>query len=347
MHNTTLKKSFFFFYNILLLALLLLGQPLYCQELSHIDFKAEDQQIEIRYDLKGNGSFSLSLYYSLDGYNWQSVPNNACSGAIGDNIQAGMGLQLVWRPLEHLGQLEGNLSVKLKALYNTPVISDDDKPDLKKAINYSDMQFLFSETQARGMKIVAKYPLSIDAYPDYTASNLKKELEFHRFIQFDKKSAYISGNYSKGNGIDDEIIGTSDLPYELLDINNFAISLNFKINTQNKAMPILYIGQLCRRIGIEISNTNTLFCTFDNTQKKVSSTATVKANSWNELLLVYTKKNISLYLNREPILNYSYTFSDCLSKYEKSGVKIVSANYANGSAFKGYWKEFNIYTLAY
>lgn len=347
MYISMLRKGFFFLYNILLPVLLLLGQPLYAQQLSHIDFEVEDQQIVVRYDLQGNGPFSLSLYYSLDGYNWQSVPNNACRGAIGDNIQAGTGLQLVWRPLEHLDVLEGNLSIKLKALYNTPVISADDKPDLKKAVNYSDMQFLFSETQAKGMKIVAKYPLSVDAYPDYTASNLKKELEFHRFIQFDRKSAYISGNYSKGNGIDDEIIGTSDLPYALLDMNNFAISLNFKINTQNKAMPILYIGQLCRQVGIEISNTNTLFCTFDNTEKKVSSTATVKANSWHELLLVYTKKNISLYLNREPILKYSYTFNDCLSKYENTGVKIVSANYANGSAFKGYWKELNIYTLAY
>lgn len=220
----------------------------------------------------------------------------------------------------------------------------ENKPQLKSAINYDDRKFIFSETQAKAMSVVSMFPLAVDSYPEYSVSNLKKELEYHRHIQFKNNSAYISGIYN-GENVSNNIIGTADLPYNIFDVNNFAISLNFKIETVNKSMPIFYIGENCRQFGAEISTSNMLFLTLNNTSKTIPTFAKIETNTWNEIIFIYTKKTILFYLNRELVSKYNYELNDCISLYEKKGIKILSVNNGNATAFNGYWNNLNIFTL--
>ena len=221
-----------------------------------------------------------------------------------------------------------------------------EKPILVKAINYDDKKFIFSETQAKGIKIVAMYPLQNDAYPDYSASNYKRELGYHRYIEFKNNSAFVDGKSVNFN-FNNHIIGTTELPYTIFDLNNFSISLNLKTDLNNKAMPILYIGENCRQFGIEISISNLIFITLNNTTITIPTFKKIESNTWNEIIFIYTNKTVLLYLNRELISRYKYELNECPIKFEKDGIHIVSANNANGTAFNGYWKDFNIYTLLF
>lgn len=221
----------------------------------------------------------------------------------------------------------------------------DDHPKLKKAANYDDKKFIFSETQAKGMMVVAEYPLLNDAYPEYAASNFTKELEYHKYISFDR-GAYISGKYAGGNNLYNAIIGTACLPYDKFNINDFAISLNFRVDSNNRRMPILYIGELCRPFGIEVSDANNIFLTFNSNQKSISASTKLELNVWQELILIYSKKWTRFYINRELVAQYKLELNEeCLKLHEKEGIKVLSVNNGNATVFTGYWRDLNIYSL--
>ena len=207
-------------------------------------------------------------------------------------------------------------------------------------------QFILAKTLASSIKVVAKYPLLKDAYPEYNESDFKGELEQNQFIQFKDGGAYVSGKYI-GNYIADEVIGTATLPYNKFDINSFCISLHFKIKLEDKAMPILYIGESCRQFGIEISNTNNFLVRVNNMSETHNTSTKIEADVWNEIMLIYKKNNVSFYVNKVLAADFDYELNDCITNYEKTGIKILSANYGNGIAFKGYWKDLYIYNLVY
>lgn len=104
----------YFFHTCLLL---LCTQYLLAQSVEQVDFRVEDTDVIVGYQLRGTSSFTIALLYSLDGYTWQRVPNTACSGAIGENISPANRLEIRWQPLLHTNKLEGNLSVKVQAQF--------------------------------------------------------------------------------------------------------------------------------------------------------------------------------------------------------------------------------------
>ncbi|MDI9859117.1 formylglycine-generating enzyme family protein [Flectobacillus roseus] len=97
----------------LITALLLFGS-MYAsaQSIQHVDYKIDNDQVVVDYDLVDGGAQNISLQYSINNSLWKSVPLHACNGDLGV-VETGKGKRIVWLPLTHLENLSGQLKVRV------------------------------------------------------------------------------------------------------------------------------------------------------------------------------------------------------------------------------------------
>jgi len=97
----------------LITALLLFGS-MYAsaQSIQHVDYKIDNDQVVVDYDLMDGNAQNISLQYSINNSIWKSVPLHACNGDLGV-VETGKGKRIVWLPLTHLESLSGQLKIRV------------------------------------------------------------------------------------------------------------------------------------------------------------------------------------------------------------------------------------------
>lgn len=97
----------------LITALLLFGS-MYAsaQSIQHVDYKIDNDQVVVDYDLMDGSAQNISLQYSINNSIWKSVPLHACNGDLGV-VETGKGKRIVWLPLTHLESLSGQLKIRV------------------------------------------------------------------------------------------------------------------------------------------------------------------------------------------------------------------------------------------
>ncbi len=92
------------------------GKIILSQEITNIRFEQAGKMINVYYDLTGECSYEVKLYYSPDGgKNWGNPLINV-SGDIGNSQEAGFGKKIIWDVLAEKESLQGEIKFKVEAV---------------------------------------------------------------------------------------------------------------------------------------------------------------------------------------------------------------------------------------
>jgi hypothetical protein len=101
----------------LLFLLVLYGNPsAFAQTVTNIRFEQAGKLIDVYYDLsgKGNESFQVKLYCSLDGGKTWGTPLNYVTGDVGEKIKQGTNKKITWDVLKEKDKLVGDIKFKVE-----------------------------------------------------------------------------------------------------------------------------------------------------------------------------------------------------------------------------------------
>ena len=88
----------------------------FSQKVDNIRFEQVGKQINIYYDLQGEGNCNVNIYYSEDGGNtWGSSLVNV-TGAVGENQKPGANKMIIWDVLKDKDKLSGEIKFKIEAI---------------------------------------------------------------------------------------------------------------------------------------------------------------------------------------------------------------------------------------
>jgi formylglycine-generating enzyme required for sulfatase activity len=88
------------------------------QSIEILQAQQQGKSIQLTYDLHSTtgNSFEIKAFYQIDGGEW--LPMTSTSGAVGQWVQPGKGLTLVWEPLNDLSELQSDqVRFRLTASY--------------------------------------------------------------------------------------------------------------------------------------------------------------------------------------------------------------------------------------
>ena len=107
----------------LLIFSLLLSTFAFSQQVSNIHFEQVGKKIHIYYDLEGDQTYTVQVFYSMDnGKNW-GQPLKEVSGAVGASQKHGQGKVIFWDVLAEREKLSGNIRFRIEVV-NAGTYSD-------------------------------------------------------------------------------------------------------------------------------------------------------------------------------------------------------------------------------
>ena len=127
-----------------------------------------------------------------------------------------------------------------------------------------------------------------------------------------------------------------------LNFDDFTITCEFKAD-ESRRQWVFVLGGGWRLIGFKISKYNTISLTANNQDVKLETNASIELNKWYSATITYKNNVASIYLDTEKVGKQSLTFD---KGYHSTGKDISSTNYSNGTAFKGYIRNFKVYDHA-
>jgi len=95
----------------------------FSQEITNIHFVQEGKMINIYYDLTGEGNYEVKVYCSQDGGNNWGNPLIQVTGAVGKDLNPGVGKKIIWDVLVEKEALQGDIKFKVEAL--SPDFTDE------------------------------------------------------------------------------------------------------------------------------------------------------------------------------------------------------------------------------
>ncbi|TAE75758.1 MAG: hypothetical protein EAZ85_01720 [Bacteroidetes bacterium] len=162
--------------------------------------------------------------------------------------------------------------------------------------------------------------------------------------EFKDGAAYTEGIYGDFNkNLGNAIF--SDGRLSNVKVDNFSLSLSFKITKLDKDMPIIVIGRSRRIIEVNVKNGIISLKTTNNSITYPTKNVACVANKWYKLVLVSANKNLELYLDKKQIIQQNNVQLD-LTRVEL-GIDFCSTNTGRGTCFTGYWKNLKIYQGAF
>jgi len=101
---------------ILIAIFLLFSFALKAQEVNNVRFEQVGKQIHIYYDLQGEGTYNISIYYSEgNGENYGNALIYV-TDAVGENQESGINKMIIWDVLEEKEKLSGEIKFKIEAI---------------------------------------------------------------------------------------------------------------------------------------------------------------------------------------------------------------------------------------
>jgi formylglycine-generating enzyme required for sulfatase activity len=114
---------------IILILTLFTNLNMWSQKVDNITFDAvNEDSLRITYDLELHlqvKDFQVSIFYSNDnGEHWSKIPEIRCTGDIGTKVLAGKDKRILWRIIDSVDNLKGNVGFKIVAAYKIdPLLS--------------------------------------------------------------------------------------------------------------------------------------------------------------------------------------------------------------------------------
>lgn len=177
---------------------------------------------------------------------------------------------------------------------------------------------------------VADYPLQVDG-KDATGKNGDMTLEE---VTFQDGALYSDGVYMVN------VASTPSLAN--MDVNDLAVSAQFKVPDLDKRRPVFILGSSTRWLGFVLNTDGTVALLYDNASY-VQGAAKIKfkANTWHDAMVLYDGKGevASLYLDGQLA---------CQLKQKLAGTEktVMTTNYSNGEVFKGWIKNLRVDTVS-
>lgn len=90
------------------------------QDISKIEVFQDDKNVFIQYDLTGEGTFSVELYYSIDDGKTWTGPLKKVFGAVGEKQKSGKRKEMVWDVLAEQEEITGFCQFQITAKSENP-----------------------------------------------------------------------------------------------------------------------------------------------------------------------------------------------------------------------------------
>jgi hypothetical protein len=113
-------RNYLLVYVWLILGASFFSVTLDAQTVSNVSVAMDGKNIEVSYDLEGDGVYNISLFYAdSSGKNWIG-PLKMVSGNVGQNQRAGLRKKIYWDAASEVSSIEGFFQFKVEAVETKP-----------------------------------------------------------------------------------------------------------------------------------------------------------------------------------------------------------------------------------